>query len=87
LIVKPNACDDINHLIDQQIARIHHQVESLRLLEQQLHALRETCRVNQTASDCGILQNLKRAAAGEPCECHAEPVDRSGADHRGGRSV
>ena len=66
-----SACDDINHLIDQQIARIHHQVESLRLLEQQLHALRETCRVNQSASDCGILRNLEQASVGGACRCHA----------------
>ena len=82
-----SACDAINQLIDQQIARIHHQVESLRLLEQQLHALREACQANQTAGECGILQNLRHAAAGEPCECHAEPVNRSGADHPGSGSV
>ncbi|MDE2323290.1 MAG: Cd(II)/Pb(II)-responsive transcriptional regulator, partial [Betaproteobacteria bacterium] len=69
-----SACDAINQLIDRQIARIHHQVESLRLLEQQLHALRETCQAKQTASACGILQNLRHAAAGEPCTCHAEPA-------------
>ena len=82
-----SACDAINQLIDQQIARIHHQVESLRLLEQQLHTLRETCQANRTASDCGIMQNLQQAAAGGLCHCHAEPVDRSGADPRGGGSA
>ncbi|NNM65300.1 MAG: Cd(II)/Pb(II)-responsive transcriptional regulator [Burkholderiales bacterium] len=69
-----SACDAINQLIDRQIARIHHQAESLRQLERLLHALRETCQANQTASACGILQNLQHAAAGEPCECQAEPV-------------
>ena len=66
-----SACDGINQLIDQQIARIHHQVESLRLLEQQLRALRETCQANQTASACGILRNLeqalKRRTEAAPC--------------------
>lgn len=58
------ACDGINQLIEQQIARIHQQVESLRTLEQQLHALRDTCHAHQTARECGILQTLSRAAEG-----------------------
>ncbi len=41
------ACEEINQLIDQQIGRIHQQVETLRLLERQLHALRDTCRATQ----------------------------------------
>lgn len=65
------ACDGINELIEQQIARIHQQVESLRTLEQQLHALRDTCHAHQTARECGILQTLSRAAEGEACSCHA----------------
>lgn len=65
------ACDEINHLIDRQIARIHQQVESLRLLEQQLHTLRDTCHANQKAGECGIMRNLAQAAEGEGCLCHA----------------
>lgn len=53
-----SACEKINQLIDGQIKRIHTQVESLRLLEQQLHALRDTCHTNQKVSECGILRNL-----------------------------
>jgi Cd(II)/Pb(II)-responsive transcriptional regulator len=64
------ACEDINHLIDHQISRIHEQVESLRALEQQLHALRDACHANQKAGDCGILRNLEQAAEGEDCSCH-----------------
>ncbi len=41
------ACDEVNQLIDNQIQRIHQQVESLRFLEQQLHALRDTCQANR----------------------------------------
>ena len=82
-----SACDGIYQLIDQKIARGHHQVESLRLLEQQLRTLRQTCQANRTTSDCGIMQNLQRAADGGLCHCHAEPVDRSGADLRGGGSA
>ncbi|HQT65767.1 MAG TPA: Cd(II)/Pb(II)-responsive transcriptional regulator [Acidocella sp.] len=64
------ACDEINQLIDGQIARIHQQVESLRLLERQLHMLRDTCHANQKISECGIIRNLTQAAEGEGCSCH-----------------
>ena len=67
------ACDEINQLIDGQIDLIHQQIDSLRLLEQQLHTLRETCHANQKASECGIMRNLARAAEGEDCSCH--PAD------------
>lgn len=66
------ACDDINQLIDDQITRIHQQVESLRQLEQQLHTLRDTCHANQKASECGIMRNLEQAAVGAGCSCHPE---------------
>lgn len=64
------ACDEINHMIDRQIERIHQQVESLRTLERQLHALRDTCRQHQKSSECGIMRNLAQAAEGEGCSCH-----------------
>lgn len=66
------ACDDINDLIDSQIARIHQKVEALRLLEQQLHSLRESCHSHNKIRDCGILKNLEQAAKGGNCDCHAE---------------
>ncbi|MDR1934418.1 MAG: Cd(II)/Pb(II)-responsive transcriptional regulator [Candidatus Accumulibacter sp.] len=65
------ACDEVNRLVDRQIARIHQQIESLRLLEGQLRALRRTCDASHKAGQCGILRNLARAAAGEGCPCHA----------------
>ena len=64
------ACEEINQLIDRQIGRIHQQAETLRLLEQQLRALRDTCQATQSASQCGILRNLAQAAEGEECSCH-----------------
>lgn len=64
-------CDDINRLLDRQIAQIHAQRVALEALEGQLRALRETCHHHQPASECGILQNLQQAAAGAACECHA----------------
>lgn len=63
-------CDEINHLIDSHMDRIHQQIESLSLLEQQLHQLRNTCRANQLVSDCGIIRNLKQGAEGKDCSCH-----------------
>lgn len=65
------ACDEINHLIESQIKRVHQQVKSLRLLEQQLHALRDTCHANTNVAECGILRNLEQAAVGEGCSCHS----------------
>lgn len=64
------ACEEINELIDRQIARIHQQVVSLRSLELQLHTLRETCKENQKSDECGIMRNLKKAAEGDECPCH-----------------
>lgn len=70
-----SACGEIDQLVDGQIARIHQQIESLRLLERQLHSLRDTCHASQKASDCGILRTLAQAAEGEACSCHAQPVE------------
>ena len=68
------ACEEINGLIDGQIERIGAQVESLRLLAQQLHSLRDTCHANQTASECGIMRTLAQAAEGDACSCHSAPA-------------
>jgi Cd(II)/Pb(II)-responsive transcriptional regulator len=64
------ACDEINYLIDNQIGRVHTQITSLRLLEQQLQSLRDTCHANNKVSDCAILRNLEQAAEGDACSCH-----------------
>jgi Cd(II)/Pb(II)-responsive transcriptional regulator len=64
------ACEEINQLIDRQIVRIDQQLESLRVLERQLHSLRDTCHANQKASECGIMRNLAQAAEGAACSCH-----------------
>lgn len=65
------ACDEINHLLDSQIERVHQQIISLRLLEQQLRSLRGSCHANTTVANCAILRNLEQAAEGESCPCHA----------------
>ncbi|MBK8116674.1 MAG: Cd(II)/Pb(II)-responsive transcriptional regulator [Candidatus Accumulibacter sp.] len=64
------ACEEINQLIDRQIERIHQQLDSLHLLERQLHKLRDTCHANRKAGQCGIMRNLAQAAEGGDCSCH-----------------
>ncbi|MFX1675519.1 Cd(II)/Pb(II)-responsive transcriptional regulator [Paraburkholderia sp. A2WS-5] len=66
-------CDEVNQLIDCQIARIHEQVESMRTLEQQLRTLRESCHAHHSSSaECGIMKNLEQPIDEESCSCHAE---------------
>ena len=65
------ACGDINELIDRQIARVHDRVKAMRSLETQLLALRSTCGLNVAGPACGIIEDLRRAATGAPCHCHA----------------
>jgi len=65
------ACQDVNDLIDSQIDRIQQQIQSLRSLERQLHALRDTCHANRKTSECGIMRNLEQAAEGDGCPCHS----------------
>lgn len=73
------ACDEINDLIDLHIGKVHEQIESLRLLEQQLQVLRQRCDHSSDAAHCGILQTLVGVADGEACACHHTPFTAS--DH------
>jgi len=66
-------CDRVNALIDQQISRVHSQIEALQRLEQQLLLLRARCDSPHTLADCGILKTLDDAASGEACACHDTP--------------
>lgn len=66
----PEPCDRVNALIDDQIRRVHSQIETLQQLEQQLLALRGRCASPHTLVDCGILKTLEDASSGEPCACH-----------------
>lgn len=65
------ACNEINQLLDSQIERVHEQIVSLHLLEQQLRSLRGSCHANTTIGNCAILRNLEQAAESEGCPCHA----------------
>ncbi len=68
---RPQAdCGDVNHLIDEQLARVRARLKSMRALEKQLAMLRERCAVGHAAAECGILHELVSAAQGEACACH-----------------
>lgn len=58
------SCAEISAMIDLQIERIHRQIEAMHALEAQLTALRDCCRENVPASECGILKSLLDAAEG-----------------------
>lgn len=63
-------CGDINHLIDDQIARVRARLKSMTALEKQLSKLRAQCDEAHAGRDCGILHELVAAAHGEACACH-----------------
>lgn len=78
----PNlACTEINALLDQQITRVHQQVEAMHLLEKQLLSLRNCCHENLSTSECGILKNLVNAAEGGGCACHDQDPAHSAPSH------
>lgn len=68
------ACDDVDRLIEGELARVRTRIRSLRALEQQLSAQHSCCAVPQTAAECGILHELVTTA-------HQESVT----DNRAGR--
>jgi Cd(II)/Pb(II)-responsive transcriptional regulator len=71
-IAQPEAdCGDIDRLIDEQLVRVRARLKSMRVLEQQLAALRARCESGHHAAGCGILHELVSAAQGEVCACHA----------------
>ncbi|MBN3853758.1 MULTISPECIES: Cd(II)/Pb(II)-responsive transcriptional regulator [unclassified Paraburkholderia] len=73
-------CDEVNALIDCQIARIHEQIETMRVLEQQLRTLRDSCNERHSSAECGIMKNLEQPIDEENCSCHADAVH---AEHAG----
>lgn len=69
-------CGDIDALIDAQLMRVRARLASLRALERQLSALRDSCDADHAAHECGILQELVAAAHGEACACHTRDAQR-----------
>ncbi len=67
-------CAGIDHLIDEQLARVRTRLASLQALERQLAALREQCGGDHDGGECGILHELVAAAHAEACACHGAPA-------------
>ncbi len=57
------SCAEVSELIERQIERIHRQIEAMHALEAQLTTLRNCCRENVPASECGILKSLLVSSA------------------------
>lgn len=55
-------CGDVNELLDDHISHVADRIRELQALEQQLKTLRERCREEQQAANCGILNALSRPA-------------------------
>ncbi len=67
---------DIDALIAAQLLRVRARLKSLRAMERQLTALRNSCDADHATHECGILHELVAAAHGEACACHAEDAPR-----------
>lgn len=63
---------DIDALVQAQLQRVRARLKSLRALERQLAALRDSCDADHARHECGILNELVAAAHGEACACHQE---------------
>jgi Cd(II)/Pb(II)-responsive transcriptional regulator len=55
-------CGDVDALLDDHIGHVSTRIRELRLLEQQLQALRQRCGTRRSADQCGILCGLAEAA-------------------------
>lgn len=79
---KSVSCEEVDGLLHAHLARVRSKLAALQDLEKQLAALDAQCSAGQRVADCGILEELIRAAHGEACACH--PV---GADSRGTQGI
>ena len=73
LEVKSNpvaGCASVNELLDHHIERIQAQMATLRILEQQLTALRHQCEEPHSVQECVILHDLAGSADEHECACH-----------------
>lgn len=68
-------CIDVNVLLDKHIDHVAGRIAELTALQDQLHVLRATCLVTDTAKDCGILQGLTE---------REDSVPKTLGSHRGG---
>jgi len=64
------SCAQVNSLLDEHVALVKSRIQSLRALEKQLVALRQTCD-GDTSHACAILESFMTAAQDHACACHA----------------
>lgn len=57
-------CYDVNAVLDEHIGHVVSRLQELRVLEQQLRALRSQCHSVESGADCGILKQLSHRVAG-----------------------
>ena len=55
-------CDEVNSLLDVHIEQVGKRICDLRVLDQELRALRDLCGVGRAAEQCGILNELSNAS-------------------------
>jgi Cd(II)/Pb(II)-responsive transcriptional regulator len=51
-------CDDVNNMVDAHIEQVALRIKELQHLQKQLNSLRDSCSINRTVKECGILKNL-----------------------------
>lgn len=66
--------DDVDRLVEAQLARVRARLDSMHALERQLVELRSRCQGRHADGACGILDELVAAAHGEACACHPVPA-------------
>lgn len=65
------SCFEVNALLDEHIGHVAERVAQLQGLEKRLKQLRRMCLQAQTASECGILNELANAASDVPRKSRA----------------
>ena len=79
-------CAAVSALLDEHVHHVADRITQLRRLERQLKHLRGLCASPGEAERCGILNEMSRAAQGEPAAATAGHVQGSHAGSRGRRA-
>ena len=60
----------VDAMVHAHLGRVRAKLAALRELEAQVASLDAQCGAGHRVADCGVLQELMRAARGEACACH-----------------
>lgn len=63
------SCGQVNELLDGHIALVRSRVRALKVLQQQLVALRKSCD-GDMSHPCAVLESFMNAAEEHACACH-----------------